>query len=167
MTSRSPETCNTDRTLPLNPVSTQRSRLVLFGRALPVIAALSLLAPPVVLSQTLVAAETRQGAPQRGNPEERLKLSPAQAKELFTARQAMERRGIQVRQEILQKTRPCIDQAQNLQALGACKRSQRQAYASLMEKERQEMRDLLQKMGISVPERPAGPARRHQGKPAS
>ncbi|MCT0224800.1 hypothetical protein KQ310_06485 [Synechococcus sp. CS-1328] len=170
MTSRNPETSHTDHAIAnaLKPLSRRRSRLLQIGRSFPVIAALALLAPPVVLSQTVIAAsaETQPG-PSRGNPEERLKLTPAQAKQLFTARQAMERRGIQARQDILQNARPCIDKAQDLQALSACKSSQRQAFSNLMTKERQEMRDMLQKMGISVPERPPGSARRRQGPPAS
>jgi hypothetical protein len=170
MPSRNPETSRTDHATDtaLKPLSRRRSRLLQLGRSFPVIAALALLAPPVVLSQTVIAAsaETRPGPP-RGNPEERLKLTPAQAKQLFTARQAMERRGIQARQDILQKARPCIDRAQDLQDLGACKRTQRQALTNLMTKERQEMRDTLQKMGISLPERPQGPARRPQRPPAS
>ncbi|MFY8150190.1 MAG: hypothetical protein ACOVNL_13365 [Prochlorococcaceae cyanobacterium] len=131
---------------------------------MPVIAALSLLAPPVVLSQASFAGP---GQPPEGREplQERLKLTPAQARELFTARQAMERRGIQTRQGILQSSQRCIDAAKDLQSLGACKRTERESYASLLQKERQETRALLQKMGVQLPE--ARPGSRPEARPAT
>ncbi|MFM7674600.1 MAG: hypothetical protein ACKO5F_03200 [Synechococcus sp.] len=149
------------------PLPRRRSRLAHACRSLPVIASLSLLAPPVVLSQTAMAAPGAGagGGGAREPLQERLKLTPAQAKELFTARQALERRGIQTRQGILQSSQRCIEAAKDLQSLGACKRTERESYASLLQKERQETRAMLQKMGIQLPE--GRPGRRPDGKPAT
>ncbi len=70
-----------------SPLPRRRSRLAHLCRSLPVIAALSLLAPPVVLSQTAMAAPGAGagGGGAREPLQERLKLTPAQARELFTA----------------------------------------------------------------------------------
>lgn len=88
-----------------------------------------------------------------GEPPRRL-LTPAQEQKIFPEHKALAIRDRQARIAILQRGERCVSAATSAEALRACLRQEREAYQVQRSQHRAEMRRLLERNGISLPERP-------------
>ena len=81
----------------------------------------------------------------------RLNLTPAQQQKLYPEWRKLTLEKTQAQIAILQKHQQCVTAAGSMDALQACKRQQHQAQVEQHRQQRQAMRQLLQRNGITPP----------------
>ncbi|CAK6690449.1 hypothetical protein VB734_04450 [Synechococcus sp. BA-124 BA4] len=80
----------------------------------------------------------------------RIQLTPSQKNELFKGQRSLSLRAHADMIAILQKGQRCLDEARDLEALSACRQTERQAKRDLMNRNREEARALHQRLGLPV-----------------
>lgn len=81
----------------------------------------------------------------------RLKLTAAQKQKLFPEWRRLTLQTTQGRIAILQKHQQCLSAASSMEALRTCQRQERQALVNHKQRQREAMRQLLQRNGITPP----------------
>ena len=82
----------------------------------------------------------------------RMQLTPAQKQKLFPEWRQLALKTTQARIAILQKSQQCMSAAGSLEAMRSCQRQELQALMSQRQENREAMRRLLQRNGITVPQ---------------
>ena len=80
----------------------------------------------------------------------RIQLTPSQKNELSKGQRSLSLRAHADMIAILQKGQRCLDEARDLEALSACRQTERQAKRDLMNRNREEARALHQRLGLPV-----------------
>ncbi|MCP9818910.1 hypothetical protein KBZ18_05325 [Synechococcus sp. Cruz-9H2] len=82
----------------------------------------------------------------------RLQLTPNQKSELFKGQRTLSLRAHTDQIAILRKGERCLNEAKDLEALSACRQTERQARRELMSRTREEARALHQRLGLPAPQ---------------
>jgi hypothetical protein len=82
----------------------------------------------------------------------RVQLTPSQKAELFKGQKSISLRAHAEQIAILQKGERCLNDARDLEALSACRRSEWQARRELMNRTREDARALHQRLGLPLRE---------------
>jgi hypothetical protein len=82
----------------------------------------------------------------------RIQLTPDQKSELFKGQRSLSLRAHTDMIAILQKGERCLNEAKDLEALSACRQTERQARRELMNRSREDARALHQRLGLPVPQ---------------
>ena len=93
----------------------------------------------------------------------RIQLTPNQKSELFKGQRSLSLKAHSDQISILQKGERCLNEAKNLEALSACRQTERQARRELMNRNREEARALHQRLGLPVPQGRRGDGPRGKG----
>lgn len=93
----------------------------------------------------------------------RIQLTPTQKSELFKGQRSLSLRAHADMIAILQKGERCLKEARDLEALSACRQTERQARRDLMNRSREEARALHQRLGLPVPQGRLGDGPRGKG----
>jgi len=102
-----------------------------------------------LLGLSLAAAPTQAQTAQ--DIATRLKLTPAQSQKLFPQWRQLSLQSSKGRMALLQKLQQCISSATTMEALRICQRQKRQAMQNQQRLQRQAMRELLKRHGITSP----------------
>ena len=105
-----------------------------------------------LLSLALATAHPPLAQAMEGGGPGRLWLSPAQQQKLFPDWRQLTLQATQRRIMILQNLQQCSSAASSFEALQACQREQRQALISQQQQQREAMRQLLRRLGITPPQ---------------
>lgn len=92
----------------------------------------------------------------------RIQLTPNQKSELFKGQRSLSLKAHSDQIAILQKGERCLNEARDLEALSACRQTERQARRELMNRNREEARALHQRLGLPVPQGRRGDGPRGQ-----
>ena len=93
----------------------------------------------------------------------RIQLTPTQKSELFKGQRSLSLRAHTDQIALLQKGERCLKEAKDLEALSACRQTERQARRDLMNRSREEARALHQRLGLPVPQGRRGDGPRGKG----
>ncbi|MEB3200522.1 MAG: hypothetical protein VKK62_08355 [Synechococcaceae cyanobacterium] len=85
-----------------------------------------------------------------------MNLDPAQKQQLFEQQKQLQLRHQRDRLRLLQTSERCVSAATSSEQLRSCKREERQANMQLRSRHRDELRAMLQRYGITLPERGQG-----------
>ncbi|WP_094556104.1 hypothetical protein [Synechococcus sp. 1G10] len=115
------------------------------------------LMPPAAAALAMLL-QVGSGQAQTGST--RLQLTPNQKSELFKGQRSLSLRDHSDQIAILRKGERCLNEAKDLEALSACRQTERQARRELMGRTREEARALHQRLGLQAPQgrRGDGPA---------
>lgn len=86
-----------------------------------------------------------------------MNLDPAQKQQLFTQQKQLQLQHQRERMQLLQTSERCVSAAGTSEQLRTCKRDERQAYMQLRNRHRDAMRTMLERFGITLPERGGKP----------